>query len=523
MVFTSFSRFVNRDPEMIPVRGRFTNRDPLAVVDIGSNTVRLVIYEGAQRAPTTLFNDKEHCGLGKLIVSTGRLDPDSVGKAVRTLRRFRAVCDTLKVNQISVFATAAVRSASDGQDFIASARDAIGAPIETLDGDREAELASKGIRMGFVDPNGVTGDLGGGSLELILIKQEMLQSSVTLPLGGLRLMDASGGQTSRALEIVKAELNSAEWLKSAKLERFYAVGGSWRALATLHMAQTNYPLRVIHGYTIDASSAIAFCRSVRRASPIDQIPRADVISKQRRETLPFAAAALEQVLKTVKPDKLVFSAFGIREGLLYEQLPDHVQTEDPLISFSRDYALLRSRSNTLPDELFAWTAPLFADGEFAETAEQTRLRHAACYLSDIGWRAHPDYRGAQSLNVVAHASLTGVDHPGRMFLSLTIYHRHEGPGDVNTEVISPKLISLVSAPMASRAKVLGAAFRAAYVLCSGMDGVISRMPLRKEGSVLLLHLPDELTALVSDRVERRFRAVAKLLGLEFRLEFDQQP
>lgn len=518
MAFVSLMRLPNGDSGGTPVRGRFTDIDPLAVVDIGSNTVRLVIYEGLLRAPTTLFNDKEHCGLGKLVSSTGRLDPESVSKAIRTLRRFRAVCKTLHVKRISVFATAAVRLAQNGQEFLKVAQEAIGATIEVLNGEREAELASKGIKMGFREPDGITGDLGGGSLELIELRDGIIRNAATLSLGGLSLMDASSNQPAKAAQIVRAELGKVRWLPNALPKRFYAVGGSWRALATLHMAQTNYPLRVIHGYTLDAPTAISFCRSIRRANPVDQIARTDVLSKQRRETLQYAATTLEQSLKATGADKLVFSAFGIREGLLYEQLPEATRAEDPLISFCRDYALLRSRSTQLPAELFEWTAPLFADGKFAETPEDTRLRRAACFLSDIGWRAHPDYRGAQSFHVIAHAALSGIDHPGRMFLALTVYTRHEGPGEVKRDAIAPELLSLVPKPMVDRAKALGAALRAAYVLCSGMHGVIGRTPVRKHENRLLLSIPADLEALVSDRVERRFRALAKSLDLEFHLD-----
>jgi exopolyphosphatase/guanosine-5'-triphosphate,3'-diphosphate pyrophosphatase len=207
----------------------------------------------------------------------------------------------------------------------------------------------------------------------------------------------------------------------------------------------------------------------------------------------------------------VFSVFGIREGLIYGLLPPHEQMRDPLLSFCEDYAALRSRSVEHAWELCRWTDRIFADPALEETAEERRLRYAACLLSDVGWRAHPDYRGEQSLNTVAHAGLGGVDHQGRIFLALSVFHRHE-TSEGSSEQLSERLRSLVSKRVQRRARIVGSAIRAAHMLSIGMAGIIDQTPLTYENASIVLTIPRAYAALDGERLRRRFDVLADLLG-----------
>ncbi|MEQ1614039.1 MAG: Ppx/GppA family phosphatase, partial [Hyphomicrobiaceae bacterium] len=242
-------------------RGRFADLEPIGVIDIGSNSVRLVVYEGAVRAPTPLFNEKVLCGLGRSVATTRRLGDEAVDRALEALKRFRAIARILGVKNLRAIATAAVRDAEDGAAFITRGEAACGVPIQILSGEREAELAAHGIRMGFADADGVAGDLGGGSLELIDVHGADLKDAITLPLGGLRLIDTTGNKLDKALDFTDAQLSRVDWLGRARNRTFYAVGGSWRALAKLHMEMIGYPLRVMHGYALPTREAIEFCEA----------------------------------------------------------------------------------------------------------------------------------------------------------------------------------------------------------------------------------------------------------------------
>ncbi|MEO1264359.1 MAG: Ppx/GppA phosphatase family protein [Pseudomonadota bacterium] len=495
--------------------GSASEPDPVGVVDIGSNSVRLIVYHGATRAPTPIFNEKVLCGLGRGVSSTGLLGEEPIARAVAALTRFRAVARTLGVGYLQAVATAAVREADDGPEFVEKAEAALGCAIEILSGEREAALAAQGILLGFRDPDGMAGDLGGGSLELIRIKGRELSNAASLPIGVLRLADVSGNKISKAVNIVRDELAELGWLGKGKTKRFFAVGGTWRAIAKLHMAQTDYPLFVMQHYAIAADEMIALCQRIRRTTNLDDMPGLDAVPRARREGLPFGALSLEMTLRAARAEEVVFSVFGIREGLLYALLSERERLRDPLICFCEDYAVARARSPAYGYELFAWTTPLFKALKDKESPEQARLRLAACLLNDIGWRAHPDYRGEQSLSVVAHAALSGIDHPGRLFLALASYFRYAGANGEGGGALAGRLREMAGPDAVHRARVLAAAIRAAHMLSCARAGVIDETPITCRGGMLTLKLPEQHAALDGERVRRRFQSLAQIIDHEF--------
>jgi len=495
-------------------RGRFAELEPVGVIDIGSNSVRLVVYEGAVRSPTPLFNEKVLCGLGRSVATTGGLGEAAVGRALAALARFKSIARILEVKYLRAIATAAVREARDGPDFIRRAEQACGVRIELLSGEREAALAAMGITMGFLAPDGIAGDLGGGSLELIDVARDGLKEATTLPLGGLRLIDTTGDKIDKALDTADKAIVQVPWLAKGRDRSFYAVGGTWRALAKLHMDQSGYPLHVMHAYAVPTREVIEFAERIRKAKKLSAIEGMDDISRPRREVLPYGALVLERLLKRLEPKEVVFSVFGIREGLVYSLLSAKERRKDPLLSFCEDYARLRSRSVQHAYELIDWTDALFREPGPLETDEERRQRRAACLISDIGWRAHPDYRGEQSLNVISHAALGGIDHPGRVFLALTVYFRHAGANEGSAEDLSTRLKALVPRRTLKRARILGAAIRTAHMLSIGRAGTIPDTPIAYAGDKLVLTLPKLYAPLDGERLRRRFEALAQLLDKE---------
>lgn len=496
-------------------------REPIGVIDIGSNSVRLVIYDGAVRAATPVFNEKVLCGLGRAVHSTGRLGDEAVERALAALSRFRVIARIVGVKNMRAIATAAVREAENGRDFITRGEKACGTKIEVLSGEKEAELAAHGIRMGFREADGFAGDLGGGSLELIDIYKDRLNEKVTLPLGGLRLIDSTGDKLDKAQALIDEHIGKIDWLAKGAGRPFYAVGGTWRALAKLHMDETNYPLRVMQGYSISTRDAILFCEKVRKAKKLSLFPGIDDVARARREVLPYGALVLERLLKLLAPSEVVFSVYGIREGLVFSLLPESERKKDPLICFCEDYARLHSRSYEHALELCDWTDRLFDGVDLLETAEERRLRHAACLMSDISWRTHPDYRGEKSLNVIAHSGLVGTDHPGRIFMALAVYFRHEGAGDVGADALSDRLKNAISKQDLKRARIVGAAIRAAHMLSIGMPNVIDETPLSYDNQKLILTIPKHYASLDGERLRRRFEALATLVDRQAEVQISR--
>jgi exopolyphosphatase / guanosine-5'-triphosphate,3'-diphosphate pyrophosphatase len=491
-------------------QGRIDGGPPIAVIDIGSNSVRLVAYEGLTRSLTPIFNEKVLAGLGREVQSTGLLAPDAVDKALGALRRFRQLCDTMRVKRVLAIATAACRDADNGPDFIAAAEQSCGATIDVLSGKREAMLSALGVVSGFHRPDGIVGDLGGGSLELIDVSGRRIRAGATLPLGGLALQDISKKSLKYAERVVSKELARLPSLKVGARRTFYAVGGTWRALARLHMWQTGYPLHVTHGYSIPAKEALEFARLVRRVDA-NTLSKIEVVADARRPLLAYAAIVLDQLMRKTRPKEIVFSALGVREGLLYELLDDEEQKKDALLAAAEELNVLRSRSPRHGHDLIEWTDRFMNSSGLDETAEEKRLRHAACLLADIGWRAHPDYRGEQSLNIIANAAFVAVDHPGRAFLALSVFFRHVGLID---EELSPHVRELATTRMLDRARVLGAAMRVAYITSAAMPGVLPHTPMVVERGRLKLTLTGRFASYDGERVFARLRQLARLIGRE---------
>ena len=270
-------------------------------------------------------------------------------------------------------------------------REAIGAPVTLLSGGREAELSALGVISGINRPDGVVGDLGGGSLELIDVKGAHAGKGTSLPLGGLTLMDASRRSPRAAVKIVREALAGSRIAERLSGRTFYAVGGTWRALAKLHMGQRNYPLAVTHGYVIPARDAADFAGLVERANT-ETLISIDAVNAARRPLLAYGAVVLEEIIRRARPREVMISTTGVREGLLYEMLDIEQRRQDPLLVAAAEFNQLFSRAPGHAGELCAWTDSFMKSMHAEETPEERRLRHAACLLADVNWRAHPDRR-----------------------------------------------------------------------------------------------------------------------------------
>lgn len=478
------------------------------IVDLGSNSVRLVVYAAAERNPLLIFNEKVLCGLGRTLSSTGRLDPKGIDRALAALRRFVALREQIGIDRLIVAATAAVRDAEDGPEFLTRAEKICGFKIKLVSGAEEARFAAQGVLSGIPDADGVVGDLGGASLELVGISGgKRLGEGATLPIGPLRLMDNAKGSLTSAESIVEKSLKGLDLLKESQGKKIYVVGGAWRNLARIHMAQRNYPIRVLHEYVIPARDASDIAKVIGKLGPktLAQIPD---ISERRIDTLPFGAMILEKLIAAMKAKEIVVSAYGLREGILFDHLDKREQAKDPLLEGARDLAERLARFPEHGAELTPWTAPLFADAVLGETPAEARLRHAACILADIGWYVHPDYRAHHSMTQILLAPFSGIDHPGRLILARTLYHRHEGRGEPQTV---GSLVGMLNENENHRAMVLGLALRLAFTLCAATAGVLPKTRLEISKSMVTLVVPRRYEPLLGEVVSKRLAALARTI------------
>jgi exopolyphosphatase/guanosine-5'-triphosphate,3'-diphosphate pyrophosphatase len=480
---------------------------PVAVIDIGSNSVRLVVYDAAKRAPIPVFNEKVLCGLGRDLDSTGRLNPAGATLALASVRRFAALTQAMGVTDIDAFATAAVREAADGPEFTAAAAQGCGFPVRTLGGAEEARLSALGVLAEIPQANGIMADLGGASLEIAHLENGAGAQQTSLPIGPLRVARGPGG--SGAERNMEHYLGQNTWLKAARGGTLYAVGGAWRAWARMHMRHVNYPLSIAHHYEITANSALEFSREIAALTP-DALSNFAGFPVERADSIPFANLLLKRLIEQTGVAAVLFSAYGVREGLIFDRLPATVKAEDPLLAACRNLATMTGRATADGEALYRWTSPAFAD----ETTGEARLRRAACLLADLEWSEHPEYRAEHALLRILRYPLIGVDHPGRAYMGLAVASRH---AKVPRTLLELHLRGLLDGRELRRAKAAGLAMRLAYTFSGGVISLLEQTALQRDGNRLKLELPGHADVLVGDVVQSRFRSLAQELGCEPRI------
>lgn len=496
-----------RDPAGRTKTGR------IAVIDIGSNSLRLVVYERLARVPVALFNEKVLCGLGRDLSRTGLLNPQGIGLALDTMSRFARLLRGMQVHDVHVLATAAVRDAADGSAFVQEVVRRCGLQPEVISGGDEARLSAMGLLCGVPMADGVMGDLGGGSLELVGLDDGVIGSQDTSPLGPLRLMDRKGGKKA-ARPVVDEALDELTWLPGYAGRRFYAVGGAWRSLGKAHMDTIGHPLHILQEYTVGGAEMAALADSVAGGGK-RTLERFASVSKRRLDILPYAALVMQAVLERLQPREVVFSALGLREGFLYDRLPAADRQADPLIAGCADIAAKLNRFAE-GERLIDWSARLFED---LGDARFDRLRKAACLLSDIGWSEHPDYRAELASLRVMRLPLIGLGHRDRAFLAMATAVRYGASAGGR---VAQEAAAMLPVAEAERATVLGMALRLAHTLSGGAAEVLIRTELYVGDDTVWLVLPEDEMTLAGDAVVRRLDTLAKAMGRVGRVTVERE-
>jgi exopolyphosphatase / guanosine-5'-triphosphate,3'-diphosphate pyrophosphatase len=500
-------------PENSPIR------DYVAVLDIGSNAVRLVVYDGMNRAPVKIHNERNVCSLGADLGTTGRLSPEGVEKALQSIGRFAALITAMKIKNVRAVATAALRDAEDGPDFIAQVHKKFGLKIEVVEGAEEARLSAIGVMMnglgstGAQAPDlsaapgrrgGIIGDFGGGSLELIVVDNNRVKHKQSLPIGSHRL-HATKGHAARCA-LIDAQLDTVSFLPKCTGADFYALGGSWRSMAKTHMRMVDHPLKVMDQYTMIGPDALAFSKLLSQQS-VASLEKTAGLSKKRVQDMGVAALAMERLLARLQPARLIFSATGLREGVIYDALPPAQQRQDALISSCRKIALKISRFDDLKSfkTMADWMMPLFK----GQDSGFFRHLEAACLLSDTGWFEHEDYQAIHAFDRILLLPFYGVDHPGRAFLALANYVRYAGSGLENVARTTRKMLTEEGITLAITA---GLAMRVGYLLSGGALSLLKDATFDVSADTLTLVLKKKSIGLHADVITEALQDLAEMMG-----------
>jgi len=476
-----------------------------AIIDIGSNSVRMVVYDQLGRAPMPRYVEKSLCRLGDGLAETGLIAEQGFVRTVEALRRFRAIADAMDVSRIDVTATEATRRADNGPALVEAIKQASGLDVQVLRGEEEARYSAMGVISGFFRPEGLVGDMGGGSLEFAeALDDRVGENWISLPLGALPVETLLKDGLSAAKRGIDAMLSKA-LPKTLSRPTFFAVGGGWRAFAKVHMAKTKAAVPVIHGYSLETKVARGFAKQLARMSPAE-LASLEGLSSRRARTMPACALALDRVLKRLAPERVIFSALGLREGWLYSQLPEADRYLDPLVEGARLIGLPLARVPEFAPALVSWTNDLFP----GETPAETRLRVAACALSDIAWRDHPNFRAEESFRRLLQMPFIGIDHPDRVFLAATLHARYLGKPDAPW--LSPG-IALLSELARRRAQILGRAIVLAYRLSGSVPEVLAASRLVVLPDLLRLDVTPAARVPDSEVVADRLKLVANAMGV----------
>ncbi|MEM6387407.1 MAG: Ppx/GppA family phosphatase [Pseudomonadota bacterium] len=475
----------------------------VGVVDVGSNSVRMVVFDGAARSPAYFFNEKVMAGLGNGMAETGRLNPEGRVRALQAIKRFQRLAETMDIGPLTAVATAALREAEDGPNFREEVMCETGLSLWVIEGEEEARLSAQGVLLGWPGADGLVCDVGGSSMELAALTKGEVGTCLSSKLGPQRLKTVKGGKKGRK-DVIQAGVKTLVTDMDRKGGRLYLVGGSWRAISRIDMDRRAYPLTVLHEYRMSRKGLYATINHIE-ATSAEELRARTGIGESRMALVPLAAQVLKELVRALKPKEIIISSYGIREGMLYEQMPQQLKNRDPLIEACRFAESKDARMPGFGRRLFEFVLPLFR----ARNAPPKRLIKAACLLHDVSWRAHPDYRHEVCFDEVTRANMGGMTHEERVFLGVALLHRYK-----NSRDNSPfqALFGMLSDDDIRHAEILGKAMRFGAMLTASRDESMGKLRYSRKHQTLELRLSRRTRDLFGEVAEARLVSLGSALG-----------
>ncbi|MEL6677142.1 MAG: Ppx/GppA family phosphatase [Pseudomonadota bacterium] len=486
---------------VFPTEGAALRR--VGVIDVGSNSVRLVVFDGAARSPAYFFNEKVLCGLGAGLAQSGRLNPEGRKKAAAAISRFTTLARRMHLTHLMGIATAAVREAQDGPAFRDEIEATTGLRLRVATGQEEARLAAQGVLLGWPEAVGLIADIGGASMELARVHQGRVGTCVTSSLAPLPLRDLSA-KARRGF--IAGSLDTLRRAVPGAVDTLYLVGGSWRAIALLHMKRVDYPLPVLHAFEMEREALLETADWISKET-VETLSPLTTTSEARLELIPYAAQVLGPLIETFAPQRIAISSYGLREGALYELMSRDLRGKDPLIEACRHMEAQSARFPGFGDALFDWISPLFGE----DGAARLRLIRAACLLHDVHWRAHPDFRASINFEATTRANLGGISHRDRVFLGLALAHRYKSGRSARPP---QPLMDLLSRDDQALAEKVGRALRLGAMMSGAAVDVLADADLHLGEETLELRLGPTSAALAGEAVERRLTRLARAFKVD---------
>jgi exopolyphosphatase/guanosine-5'-triphosphate,3'-diphosphate pyrophosphatase len=481
------------------VSAALPRQSPMAVIDIGSNSIRLVVYASQGRYPFPLFNERSNCRLGEGMDADGILRSERIEVALAALARFATIMKNMGVTKSYPVATAAVRRARNAEEFTIPASAILGQPIIILTQQEEAQHVARGVTLNVPNANGLIADLGGGSLEIVGVNDGAVTHATSLDIG--HLSTVSKGE-------INAALAGVDWLDGYAPRRLYGVGGSFRALGTAYVAQTEYPLAVLHGLTIPRDEAKQMLAAFSREKPdLSGVPLG------RQKTMPMAALIMNGLLRQCRAEKIFISGTSLRDGILAHNEFNAADRADFLQAVCIEISKASHRFADAPDALFQLLRPLYAPDDSIEDVNRPsrerfdRLLFAACLLSDLCWNEHEDIRANLGARRVIGLPVNCISHKERIWLSTAIFHRYAGRKMNKSR--PAELGFIISRSRRAEAATIGLGLRFALMFSGGTADCLHHLKLTRASGSLILHVAPAGKTLLDSHARRRFQELAE--------------
>tara|TARA_Y100001960_G_C14781621_1_gene887263 strand:- start:2297 stop:3787 length:1491 start_codon:yes stop_codon:yes gene_type:complete len=483
-------KFLNPD-EVSVKTGKF------AVVDLGSNSFRLVIFDDIEKYPHQYITERYRAGLAEGKDSDNFvLSDEKIDKTIKALKWFDWVCKEQHVETVVVVATSAIREAKNNEELIKRARLELGVEINIIDGETEARLSAIGALNSIKKADGLVLDLGGGSLE---IYDTNTQSQLSLPLGVLSLRAITNDNPDKAIELLKEELSKHDWIKNAKGLDIIANGGGMRSIAVLHMKKTGYTIQVPQGYEIDRVSAMPF---IDELFDVDRIaPYFTGYDDKFKTAIPYRAALLKALFEINENfAKLKFSNFGLREGVLFSQ----IETTD--YNLAEKYA-----KNMAVEKGFGLEYSLSSYSFVSEVLQDTDhdMLYLTSLLKDIAWRVHKQYRAETLFDDILNLDFVGIDHKLRAKLAIACYFTQESR-------LTPRHIAIVRKILTDNdildCRLVGQAYKLTELINPARNGDFSESTLGYKHGILDLQTTDSIREIIHLGLEKRLKELNETLS-----------
>jgi exopolyphosphatase/guanosine-5'-triphosphate,3'-diphosphate pyrophosphatase len=483
-----------------------------AIIDLGSNSIRMLIYDDFKLNPIPLFNEKAVCKLGKNLDKSKKLNADGCVSALKVLNRFKEILEVSEVRNLQIVATAALREADDAKSFLDKVEEIFNTEPRVLTGEEEAETAANGVILGFGNIDGVVADLGGGSLELTRVSNNIIHEKISLPLGVLRLMNNPIIKKKNLPKYIRNMLKDYKWLIEKKLKNLYVVGGTWRALLKNHIYQDDYPLHVLHQYRLNRYSAVKYLNKISNLNK-SSLKSLEPITKSRTQFLPYSSIILNELIEIVDPKYIICSISGLREGHM-----DFIYNKD-----KTKIDILNSHIDTIVFQkgdfgksylkYFNFIKPAFDGNEIFND----KLLNLSCILSKMDWGLGAFQKAGLVFNEVLNTPILQLSHQERVMIALASFWRH------CSLKYNPnyKYLGLLTNNQIINSKRVGAALRLSESLTSLSSLLLDEFKIYKRRQTLYLKIPRVHMDIVSKQVTKKFKALAKIMELESSIIYSQ--